>query len=119
MNLEEAEKMLMKQIDDMGLKRVVFHRDVISHRKSTVVFLIPKEDNDRWEETPEDMMFPQRKHNIKGIGTSHCSWKDVWNRKKGRVIALARAIKSMEADNDKGFAPRKIYDEEGLNLGED
>jgi hypothetical protein len=95
-DLRKAEAMLLENVERLGLKRVIFHVDTISYRKTTQIFLVKKEDHERWGETDEDKLFPQRKHDILGYGVAHCSWKDVWNRRKGRVIATARALKYME-----------------------
>ena len=100
MTLETAEKELNEQIKGMGFKSIIIHqkfdkepapiRPGVFIRARTIVMLI---DQDLWKNTN-----PKERKSLIPLcaGIAHCSVKDQFNRKKGRVTALGRAIRAIK-----------------------
>jgi len=99
MNWKKQEKELIKQLEEMGLKREVIHdiydgnvekEAVIQNKGMTEVFLFP---NALWQEKKK-----MKDDSIEGhiaYGNSECSVNEHYFSKRiGRVIATGRAIKN-------------------------
>jgi len=84
-NLREAENEQMELIRKYGLKRIVEHDfehekdETVLYRATTTVHLLAENAFN-----PEEPL---------ATGVAYCSKKDNWHRRKGRVIATARALK--------------------------
>lgn len=93
MNLREAEKHFDEQIEARGLKRVVVHliEEKISF-KITSVYLVNKDVNLKEIEGDEEL-----ERICVSWGKANCHPKDQWNRRKGRVIATARALRNFDS----------------------
>src|SRR3990167_7386516 len=91
-SLMAIEAKQLKRIEELGLIRIVEHvLKGYDGRKTTGVALFDKK---LWDETPYD----ERKGELKYASGSHacCSFKDQYNKRLGRVIATARALKKLK-----------------------
>lgn len=90
-HLMKIEAKQLKRIEELGLIRIVEHREK-GHdgRKTTGVALYDKK---LWKETAYE-----NRCTLKYTAGAHasCSFKDQFNKRLGRVIATARALQHLE-----------------------
>lgn len=95
-NLKDAEKQMVERLKKAGLERFIVHEDFrekpeYPHKFATTVVLVKEGDAKHLIETDisDGGIF-------RGRGTAYCSRKDAFNKRKGRVIATARAMRNIE-----------------------
>ena len=95
LNLREAEAKQLAELEKLGLHRLITHTryneptDVDNYKKIIAVTRVELVDAKQWKEKAGD----EAVTNI-GNGWSYCSHRDQFSKRRGRVIATARAIKN-------------------------